>query len=186
MRVLLSTASSRRVVSCSAAPISRRVSISRLHLLGAALALGDRAPQLELGHDLAREHLQRQALPIGDPLRARLGVQHADRAERQTVRRLQQRAGVEAQARLTRDQRIAAKRASAVVSGTTKMPGCRIAWAQIETSSGSSSAPMPTSALNHCRPSAIRFTTAMGASKMSAARRATSSNSGSRGVSRIA
>lgn len=67
----------------------------------------------------------------------------------------------------TRPSGLHANRASRVVSGTAKRPGCRIACAHSEASSGSALASIPTSALNHCRSEAIRLTTAIGASNRS-------------------
>ena len=60
--------------------------------------------QLDQLHDLLRHQPQQRLLAIVEL--AGLVVEHADRAERQAVRRLEQRAGIEAQVRNAGDQRI--------------------------------------------------------------------------------
>jgi hypothetical protein len=63
------------------------------------------AALLELRHDLPREHPDCAFLHRGQ--RARLVIEHAERAERQAIVGLEQRAGVEADVRIARDERVA-------------------------------------------------------------------------------
>jgi hypothetical protein len=65
--------------------------------------------QLDLRHGGARQRSQHLALLTRNPVRARLVVEHAYRAERQARRGLQKRTGVEAEMRRARDQGIAAE-----------------------------------------------------------------------------
>ena len=66
----------------------------------------DGLAQLQLRHHLARQQFQRQLLARGDAVRPGRSIQHADGAQRQTLRRLQQRAGIEPQPVVHRHQRV--------------------------------------------------------------------------------
>ena len=66
--------------------------------------LAQGAAQVELGHHLACQHLER--LPLQRRQLAGLVVQHAQRPDRQTLGRDQRRAGIEPQVRVAQHQRV--------------------------------------------------------------------------------
>ena len=69
----------------------------------------DYTAHFQLIHRQTREYLERQALVVGDALRARFAVEHTDGAERQAFLGLEQRAGVKPQSICRRHERIADK-----------------------------------------------------------------------------
>ena len=72
-----------------------------------AAAGGDGAAKVEHAHDLARQHLHRLGLRLGQALGPGSGVEHAKCAQGQSGSGLEQDAGIEAQAVLIGHQRIA-------------------------------------------------------------------------------
>jgi len=81
--------------------------VARLLLQADLLRQG--ASEFEFGHHLTRESLQRKRLLGRETVRAWRMIEHAQGPERQSVSCSQHGSGVEAQIRLTRDQRIGAE-----------------------------------------------------------------------------
>lgn len=71
------------------------------------LLLVDDLAQPELAPDLVRQRLERERFQLGQAVRARRGIENAQRSQGKAVVRLQYFAGIKAQARSAGDQRIA-------------------------------------------------------------------------------
>ncbi|WP_241242024.1 hypothetical protein [Sphingobium algorifonticola] len=81
----------------------------RAQFFGPFLLGPERTAQFELRHDLPGQDLEHEALVRGDALGSWRTVEHANRSDRQAFRAAQERASVEAQALLRRDERISGK-----------------------------------------------------------------------------
>ena len=88
--------------------IDRRQAVldAMIDLAPQELLLAQREAQVELAHDAVGQHAQRLALDLGQ--RARRGVEHAQRAEREPACRPEQRAGVKAEPAIGGAQRVGA------------------------------------------------------------------------------
>jgi len=162
--------------------IDREVEDARQLALGRG-ARDDGPPELEVPDDHPGERDERLLLDGGEL--ARLAIDDAERSELGTALDDERRSRVEHDVRIARDHRVRgeARVVARVVDDEERFV---LAFDDGRAERDVSLASSPTRALNHCRVSPMRLTSATGVPQIAAASATISSSSTSGGVSRIA